>query len=251
MEFSTSPWPDGCQGALSITFDDGHISQLERAFPIMQERGQRGTFYVLPRGDKWREALEEWRPVYEAGNEIGNHSLSHTCSRGFSDNPQARGLEGLTLQDVEEDVMEAERRLTEAFPTEDRSYCYPCYQNHVGEGQSRQSYTPIIARHFAAGRGLGEWPNHPATCDLHYAWSWALRGNSATELIGMAEQTANRGRWGIMTFHGISLGHLSVAECDFTELCNHLAHAKHIWVAPVREVAVAIREWRVREGIAR
>lgn len=251
MQHKTSPWPQGCHGALSLTFDDGNPTQLDRAFPIMRERGLRGTFYMSPRGDTWRETLETWQAVYETGNEIGNHSLSHTCSRGFSDNSQARGLEGWTLQDVEEDVLEAERRLTEVFPTQNRSYCYPCFQNHVGEGETRQSYTPVIARHFSAGRGLGEVPNHPATCDLHYAWSWMIRGNTAMELMGMAEQAANRGRWGIMTFHGISEGHLAVAECDFAELCNHLAYAKHIWVAPVREVAVAIREWRVREGIAR
>jgi hypothetical protein len=249
MSSPSSPWPEGCRGALSLTFDDGNITQRERAIPIMEERGLRGTFYMSPRGDDWRRDLEPWRAAYDAGHEIGNHSLSHICSRGFSDNPQAQGLETLALEDIEADVLEAERRLQEVFPTEDRSFCYPCFQNHVGEGLTRQSYTPVIAKHFSAGRGLGEVPNHPATCDLHYLWSWMVRGNTGMELVGMAEQAADRGRWGIMTFHGISVGHLPVAETDFIELCNHLAIAKHLWVAPVREVAVAIREWRARESV--
>ena len=247
MSDHNTPWPEGCRGALSLTFDDDNHTQLKTAVPQMDERGLRGTFYMSPRGDKWREDLEAWRGAYETGHEIGNHSLSHTCSRGFSDNPKAKGLETMTLDDLEKDVVEAERRLTEVFPTPDRSFCYPCFQNHVGEGLTRQSYTPVIAKHFSAGRGLGEVPNHPATCDLHYVWSWMVRGNTGMELVGMAEQAADRGRWGIMTFHGLSEGHLPVAVSDFGELINHLVVAKHIWVAPVREVAVAIREWRERQ----
>lgn len=247
MATANSPWPEGCRGALSLTFDDGNLTQLEQAIPIMDERGLRGTFYLCPRGDNWVADLEPWRGAYDKGHEMGNHSLSHICSRGFSDDPQARGLETLTIADIEADVMEAERRLTEVFPTANRSFCYPCFQNHVGEGVRRQSYTPMIAQHFSAGRGLGEVPNHPATCDLHYLWSWMIRGNTGMELIGMAEQAANRGRWGLMTFHGISTGHLSVQTCDFMELCDHLAHAHHIWVAPVKEVALAIQTWRSKQ----
>lgn len=244
MPETPSPWPAGCRGALSLTFDDGNLTQLQTAIPMLDERGLRGTFYMSPRGDTWREDLERWRSAYQTGHEIGNHTLSHICSRGFSDNPKARGLETMTLAEIEADILEAERRLGEVFPTPDRSFCYPCFQNHVGEGETRQSYTPVVARHFSAGRGLGEVPNHPATCDLHYLWSWMIRGNTGMELVGMAEQAADRGRWGVMTFHGISQGHLPAAESDFRELLDHLVVARHLWVAPVREVAVAIRRWR-------
>jgi hypothetical protein len=154
------------------------------------------------------------------------------------------GLENLTLADIEADVTEAERRLQEVFPYDLRSFCCPCFQCFVGEGETRQSYVPVIAKHFIAGRGLGEIPNHPATCDLHYVWSYMIRGNTEMELIGMAEKAGLMGRWTILTFHGISAGHLPVAECDFLELCRHLVRAQHLWVAPVREVAAAIRAWR-------
>jgi len=63
-------------------------------------------------------------------------------------------------------------------------------------------------------------------------------------LVGLAEQCAARGRWGIMTFHGIHEGHLPVADVEFRELCQHLSRAKHIWVAPTAEVAAAIKAWR-------
>ncbi len=251
MTTASSPWPHGCKGALSLTFDDGLPNQLEKAVPLLAEFDLRATFYLSPRGNDWRERLAPWQAIHEAGHEIGNHSLSHTCSRGFADNPNARGLETMTLEDIEADVTEAEQRLAEAFPVDGRrSYCYPCFQSHVGQGLTRQSYVPVIAKHFIAARGLGEVPNHPATADLHYLWSWMIRGHHGTQLVGMAEQAAARGRWGILTFHGIHFGHLPVADVDLRELLQHLHRSPHIWVAPVREVAQAIVKWRQEQGLS-
>ncbi len=238
------PWPDGRRGALSLTFDDGIPSQLETAIPMMNRLGLRGTFYVNPKGENWRQVLAPWRAAYDAGHEIGNHSLSHTCSRAFRDEPDARGLENLTLDDIEADVTEAETRLGELFPAPHRSFAYPCFQCHVGEGLTRQCYVPVIARHLIAGRGVGERANPPATCDLHYLWSWMVRGNTGAQLVGLAEQCAAQGRWGILTFHGIHQGHLPVADVELRELCEHLARASHLWVAPVAEVAETIVRWR-------
>lgn len=237
-------WPAEGEGAVSLTFDDGLPSQLQIAIPMMNDHGLRGTFYLGPRSDDWREKLQPWKAVAEAGHEIGNHSLSHTCSRAFQDAPDARGLETLTLEDIEADVLEAERRLSEVLPRAGgRSFCYPCWQSHVGEGLTRQSYVPIVAKHFIAARGLGEQPNHPLTCDLHYLWSWDVSRMTGAQMVGLAEQCASRGRWGLMVFHGIHAGHLPVADVDFRELCQHLRrHRKRIWTAPVADAA----EWVLR-----
>jgi peptidoglycan/xylan/chitin deacetylase (PgdA/CDA1 family) len=73
-------WPEGCQGAISLTFDDGMRSQVEIAVPRLEERGFRGTFYLNPRGDDWQDRLAAWQPVQAAGHEIGNHTIAHPCS---------------------------------------------------------------------------------------------------------------------------------------------------------------------------
>ncbi len=239
-------WPDGREGALSLTFDDGLPSQLKIAIPMMDDHGLRGTFYLSPRGEDWRTKLQPWRAVADAGHETGNHSLSHTCSRAFQDSPKAKGLENMTLEDIEADVLEAERRISEVLPRPSgRSFCYPCWQSHVGEGLSRQSYVPVIAKHFIAARGLGEFPNHPLTCDLHYLWSWDVSRMTGAQMVGLAEQCATRGRWGLMVFHGIHSGHLPVADVDFRELCHHLQrHTDRIWTAPVADVAGWVLELR-------
>jgi peptidoglycan/xylan/chitin deacetylase (PgdA/CDA1 family) len=243
-------WPDGCLGAVSLSFDDGMRSHLDVVAPLMTEAGLAGTFYVVPPRPIFQEHLDEWRAAARDGHEIGNHSLTHTCSRGFGDRLEARCLERMTLEELEDDVLAAERMLQAAVGAGPRSFGYPCYQSDVGEGASRQSYVPVIARHFVAARAKGERPNNPLTCDLHHLWSFPVERASGAELVGLAERAAASGTWSILTFHGVHEGHLSVARTDFEELVAHLLRARdRIWTAPVADVAGRVAAWRERHGV--
>lgn len=249
----TSCWPGECCAAVSLTFDDGSPSQLTRAVPMLNDADLQGTFYLNPRGDDFLKKLAPWREVAQAGHEIGNHTIAHTCSRAFQRQPAARGLENMTVADVEKDIAEAKRRLQQvATEQKEMSFAYPCYMDHVGCGPTRQSYVPAVARHHIAGRGKGEFPfaNYPATVDLHYTWSWPAERMPASQMIGLVETCALNSSWGILTFHGIGEGRLSVTESDFRELvaylqCNH----QRIWTAPVAKVARRILDWRKQNGI--
>src|SRR4051794_27079069 len=106
MATSDGVWPEGRRGAVSLTFDDGSESQLRRAYPLLTERGLCGTFYLVPRGNNYEERLAPWRAVHDAGHEIGNHSLSHTCTRNYREERDARGLETMTLEEIEADLVE-------------------------------------------------------------------------------------------------------------------------------------------------
>ena len=234
---------------MSLTFDDGHPSQLEKAVPILDDVGLKGTFYLNPRGegDSWRDRLAVWEAVARMGHEIGNHTLSHPCPNSYAPEPTSHGgLEDLSLEDVQGDILQAEERLRAIFPEQGaRSFCYPCYVSYVGSGPRRQSYVPVVARHFLAARGLGERANNPFNCDLHYLHSWDAARKSGAELIGLIERSVAEGRWGILTFHGLEATHLPVAALDFRELVAHLArHRQRIWMAPVITVAQRIIEWR-------
>ena len=142
--------------------------------------------------------------------------------------------------------MEAQRRLRILIPNRKNwTYAYPCYEAFVGRGENRRSYVPIIARHFIAARGRGEYANSPITCDLHYLWSWPAHRMSSAQLIGLVEQAVARGRWGILTFHGICEGHLPTSEHDLRKLLEYLdRNRRRIWVATVSEVAERILRWR-------
>ncbi len=188
-------WPEDCRAAVSLTYDDGNDTQLNYAAPEMEDRGFRGTFYLSCGRDDWRERLEPWVRVHEAGHEIGNHTVGHTCSRNFHDEPGAPGLESMTLDDIEADVLEAQRRLGELFPRAERSFAYPCYMTHVGMGEGRQSYVPVIARHFIAGRGYGEYgfSNSPHNCDLACLWSTPIEHMRGEQIVGLMDLNLRRG----------------------------------------------------------
>jgi len=256
---NTSPWPGDCEGAFSISFDDGSQSQLNIAIPIMDEYKIRGTFYLNPKGDDWEERLDPWRDVAAKGHEIGNHTINHICSRNFAWGPDTKSLETTTLEDMEADVVEAERRIRKLTPERPaRTFCYPCYQDYVGEGPSRQSYVPVIARHFPAARGKGEAANHPQFTDLHCLTSWTAAGwMSGQQLCGFADTAAEQERWGILAFHSFKEGESSpwspgsyshgspVTARNFRDLCKYLdANRERLWIAPVLEIAQGLVDWR-------
>jgi len=249
----TPCWPGECRAAISLTFDDGIGSQLKLAVPMLNDADLQATFYLSPRGDDFLERLAPWRAVAKAGHEIGNHTIAHTCSRAFRADPAARGLENFTLADIEKDIVEARRRLQQLAPEQkEMSFCYPCYMEHIGCGPTRQSYVPVVARHHIAGRGKGEFPfaNHPATVDLHYAWSWPAERMPGSQMVGLVEACVANQSWGILTFHGIHEGHLSVAQNDFRELVDHLrVNHERVWSVPVAKVASRIVQWRKENGI--
>jgi len=257
---NNSPWPNNCKGAISLTFDDGNQSQLDIAIPILEEYNLLGTFYINPRGDDWKQKLQPWREVALNGHEIGNHTINHICSQNFAWGPNVKSLETSTLDEIESDVLEADRRLKELIPEKPvHTFCYPCYQTDVGEGRTRQSYIPVIAKYFPAARGIGEAPNHPLYTDLHYLTSWVMAGwMSGSELCGFPKVAADQGRWGIMAFHGFqneksaskwtpgSYYHGSpVSAENFRQLCEYLdTHRDEIWTAPVISIAQEIIAWR-------
>ena len=255
---NNSPWLDNHQAAVSLTFDDGSASHLDIAIPILAEYDLLGTFYINPRGDDWDQRYFPWQNAALAGHEIGNHTIQHICTRNFDGNTD-KYLETVSLEEIEADVLEAERRLNALIPEQQtRTFCYPCYQSYVGEGINRQSYVPIIAKHFPAARGLGETANHPLLTELHYLTSSIVAGwMSGPDLCGLVGKGTDGGRWIILTLHGLQTepnregrltplfhGNPLPADC-FRELCKYLGERRaEIWTAPVVTVAKKIIAWR-------
>jgi len=250
-------WPEDYQGAISLSFDDGLASQLEFALPALNDRSLQATFYLNPSGKDenpdrrchWREFLAAWLSAHRMGHELGNHTLMHPCSLNINIDTEWRAginLRDWTLERLEADVLEAQRRLMEVFPAQTHtSFGYTCYESEVGHGSGRVSSTPMIARHFVAARARGEMANDPLFCDLHHLSSWPGERQAGAFLIGLLELTLARGRWGIFTFHGIQEGHLPVGSTDFIELLDHLVRRRgQVWTAPVATIGHYIQQNR-------
>ena len=71
-----------------LTFDDGYIDNYQNAFPILQEFGFKGTFFIVTEFiDKGREGYMTWPMIEEmarAGQRLESHSRTHPDLRGKS-----------------------------------------------------------------------------------------------------------------------------------------------------------------------
>jgi peptidoglycan/xylan/chitin deacetylase (PgdA/CDA1 family) len=228
-------FPEGASVAVSLSFDDARPSQLEGA-RVLEDHGLRGTFYVLPSG--LATAPDRWRSVVQSGHEIGNHSNTHPCSGNFAF-AATNALEDKTPRDIAADVDAATALIQELVGVEPRTFAYPCGQSFTGRGQHRQSYVPIIAERFLAGRGYGsEVGNLPERCDLAYLDAYTVDGLDAAELRSLVTAGMRRGEWVIMAGHDIGRdGPQTVSTRELDALCRSLAGDDRVWVAPVAEVA--------------
>jgi peptidoglycan/xylan/chitin deacetylase (PgdA/CDA1 family) len=70
---------------VGISFDDGNISDIERALPALRERGLRATFFVVAGRLGAPHFLDEGdlRSLVAAGMEIGSHGMRHRPWRGL------------------------------------------------------------------------------------------------------------------------------------------------------------------------
>jgi peptidoglycan-N-acetylglucosamine deacetylase len=238
----TTCWPVGCQGAISLTFDDAAWTHPAHAIPILDRYSVKGTFYVTYTSSNFQQALEAWRAAFAAGHEIGNHSRRHPCSGNFpfiTDN----ALEEYTLEQMEAELREAQGDLERLIPGLYRcTFAYPCGQTFVGRGRGRRSYVPLVADLFPAGRGVGECANRPHRCDLACLSSWMVANESAEQLIARAEGAARAGDWGIFCFHGIGGEHFPISTEAFEDLVRHLAENRNrIWTDTVLAIADHVR----------
>ena len=138
-------------------------------------------------------------------------------------------------------------RLQSLFPRESRSFAYPCYMTHVGAGEMRQSYVPIIARHFIAGRGYMEYgfANSPYNCDLACLWSRPIEHTRGEEIVGMIDRALTQGRWLILTMHHIGGARLGTGAGELEWMLDYLVRMRErIWVAPTATIAEHLREMR-------
>lgn len=246
---SSNFWPNRAEGAVSLTFDDGMPSQLDRALPVLDRLGMKATFYVNPNYSvDWDKNAERWRRVAAEGHELGNHTDTHPCScQSDFRHGGDYCLEKLDIKEVDRAIDDAEHSLQAltSQPASTRSFAYPCYKTDVGAGVSRRSYVPEVARRYPAARVGFDEDNDPATVDLSYVFAFAAEGQSAEQVIAYIEGALRRGRWAVIVFHGIGAEWNAMDATEFDRLMVYLANNRNrIWVAPFVEIAGYVRSHR-------
>jgi peptidoglycan/xylan/chitin deacetylase (PgdA/CDA1 family) len=237
-------WPDGRRVALSLTFDDARLSQVDAGIPLLDRHRLKATFYVSPRAVEPR--LEGWKAAVAAGHEIGNHSLTHPCTGNYAFS-RDNALEDFTLERMMFELDEANRELERLLGVRAISFAYPCGQKFVGRGLDVRSYVPLVARMFHTGRGwLGESSNDPWICDMAQLLGMESDGKSFDDLRALIEEAAQEGRWLILAGHEMAdAGPQTTLLKTLEALARYVGDpANGVWVETVGTVAEFIREHR-------
>ena len=238
----TFAWPEGKRVAVSLTFDDARMSQVEGGTVLLDQYGVKATFYVVP--GQVKERLEGWKKATASGHEIGNHSLNHPCSGNF---PWARpkALENYTLDQMRSELVEANKNIEMLLGVKPSVFAYPCGQKFVGRGLTTKSYVPLVAELFVSGRGwLDEGPNDPLFCDFAQLTGMEMDGKTFEEILPLVESATQNHQWIVLAGHemgesGSQTTRLSMLK-KLVEYAQDPAHG--IWMAPVGTVAKYIQQ---------
>lgn len=240
----TFQWPAGKRVAVSLSFDDARLSQIDKGLGLLGLTGVKVTFYVSPNNVEKR--LEGWKRAVASGNEIGNHTMTHPCSGNLAwsfQNP----LENYTLEQLAKQIDDANKEIQRLLGVHVVTFAYPCGQKFVGRGGEVKSYVPLVAQRFLVGRGwYDDYTNNPAFCDLAQAGGTTFDDMDYIGMVNVISQAAEQGRWVI--FVGHEIGEKAPFTTDATALaalCRYLQDpASGVWVDTVENIGKYILQQR-------
>jgi len=230
-------WPEGKRAAVSLTFDDARPSQIDNGVPLFARHGVNVTFYLSPKSIKKR--LDGWKNVTKTKHEIGNHTMTHPCTGNY---PFSRenALEEYDLDKIKNDIETADKEIKKLLGVTTKTFAYPCGQKFVGRGTGLQSYVPIIAEKFIAGRGwLDENSNDPVFCDMAQLLAMESDGKSFEQLKQLVDNAAANGRWLIFCGHEINdNGRQTTLIKTLEQLCEYAQDPDNgIWIDTVENIS--------------
>jgi peptidoglycan/xylan/chitin deacetylase (PgdA/CDA1 family) len=234
---TTVRWPDGKRAALSITFDDARMSQMDSGTALLDKYGIKATFFVVPSNVEAR--LDGWKKAVTSGHEIGNHTINHPCTGNFSWSAK-NALENYTLDDMRNELIACNKRIEELLGVKPEVFAYPCGQKFVGRGTNTKSYVPVVAKMFILGRGWrDEAMNDPGFCDLAQVSGIEMDGKNFDEILPLIEEVRRSGQWLILAGH--EMGDSGVQTTRLKMLKQLIEYvqdpANGIWIAPAGTVA--------------
>ncbi len=237
-------WPEGKRAAISLTFDDARLTQIDRGIPILDEYGFKGTFYVSV--GNLKERVEGWKKAVAAGHEIANHSVKHPCSGNFPFS-RDKALEDYTLDMMRNELNEANNIIEQLLGVRPVSFAYPCGQKYVGRGTNLKSYVPLVAEEFLTGRGwLDEWANDPAFCDMAQLMGVKLDETDFDQVKALMDRILADGGWLVFCSHEVGEGGRQVTSSQtLRALCEFARDPKNgIWLDTVQNIATYILKQR-------
>jgi peptidoglycan/xylan/chitin deacetylase (PgdA/CDA1 family) len=237
-------WPEGKRMALSLSFDDARLSQVEGGTALLDSFDVKGTFYVVPA--QVAERLDGWKAAVAHGHEIGNHTLIHPCSGNYPWSRQ-KALEDYTLKRIKKELADANEQIEKLLGVKPRVFAYPCGQSFVGRGVNTKSFVPVVAKLFFTGRTYRDkTPNDPLICDFAQLTGIDMDEQDFEDILPLLERAKQNNQWLILGGHEMGEeGSQTTRLSMLRKLLQYAGDPAHgVWVAPVGTVAGYVSQHR-------
>lgn len=206
FEGEIARWYGFREAAASITFDDGTYDQYSTAWPVLEEKGIKGTFYLaaglIGTGDwddhgtvrrmmNWEQASQ----IAASGHEIGSHSLNHV-------DVTAPGV------DLDAELRESRKLIESQIPDVSvETFCWPHWREtdktvEAAEEEylSARSGNGIISYYYSRKGGI---PSDPPENMYAVNALGILNSHSDSDWQKVAEDVYREKSWFVTSFHGV------------------------------------------------
>ncbi len=173
-------------GIVTLTFDDGSLSQIQTALPVLKAKAQNAVFYVNS-GNIGEDTFMTWTQVinlHTTGHEIAAHTVNHI------ELPTVPIATMSTEVNQDYDTIAAQGIVTTDFASP-----FGAYDNNM---------LSIVAKRFNshrafANQGLNVWPYNKYVLYVHYV----TNQTSEAQAQAWVNQAIAQDAWLIMVFHEI------------------------------------------------
>jgi peptidoglycan/xylan/chitin deacetylase (PgdA/CDA1 family) len=186
---------------VSLTFDDGQASQYT-TLPMLSSRGMRGTYYInsaLVGSSSYYMPWTQIHELYNAGNEIGGHTLHHT------------DLTQVSSTEAQREVCDDRTALTGQGFTPVTSFAYP----YAAVNNTAEQIVQNCG--YSSGRGVGGIASGNVCGGCPYAETIppgdpynlqtpepAVTSTTLSQLQSyVTNAETHGGGWVVLVFHGI------------------------------------------------
>ncbi len=237
-----TPWRHNRAGAVSVTFDDGYLTQITNAVPLLNARGLKATFFVTTATTEvpW----DQWLTLAGQGHEIASHTLTHPDLAFLSESEMRYEL-----------LSESQRVINQ------RILSQPCLSISYPYTDSNSLVQAVTSEFYIAARGGwagSEGGNFNFYEDIPEFWPWPpgiqfgqLKAvnfyNTAAENIDftMAISLLDAKLDTAITYNAWYCVYLHAVPAENTgymaTLLDHIV-ARNLWMATYGEVAQYMRE---------
>lgn len=235
------PWPEGKKMALSLSFDDARTTNIRQGTDLLDRYDVQSTFYVLP--SRVKTDLDLWQKAVKNGHEMGNHSIVHPCSGNFGWS-RTNALEMYTIERMRAELEDANKQIKDLLGVTPTTYAFPCGLTTIGRGKNAQSFVPLIAEMFVAGRGwLDEAPIDPAYCDMAQITGISMDDQDFEDILPIIRQAEETGNWVVLAGHETADSGFQTSRLEMLEkLVKYAKDPQNgIWIAPVGTIAAYVK----------